>query len=248
MVISIADFSPRVSFEGLFSFYLLLKGSAACYTRVMKPIVQNGDPVLRERAHVVPGELFGTPALRQMLKDMSEALDAEKDGVALAAPQIGLPYRIFIARFDRLVPDVPKGTVLPADEGIFINPVFVKSSRRRIEMDEGCLSVRAIYGKTLRHERATVEAYDESGKKYSRGGGGILAQIFQHEIDHLNGILFIDHAHELVEVRRTTTDEGKILVEEVPIDEVAAQLPTANVAAPVSIAEEAVPIDHEFHI
>jgi peptide deformylase len=61
-------------------------------------------------------------------------------------------------------------------------------------MDEGCLSVRGIYGKTMRHERATVKARDKQGISFERGGGGILAQIFQHETDHLNGILFIDHA------------------------------------------------------
>ena len=65
-------------------------------------------------------------------------------------------------------------------------------------MDEGCLSVKTHYGKTKRHERATVRAYDEHGNFFERGAGGILAQAFQHEIDHLNGMLFIDHATDLV--------------------------------------------------
>ena len=63
-------------------------------------------------------------------------------------------------------------------------------------MEEGCLSVRGTYGKTYRHERATVRARDAEGKPFERGGGGLLAQVFQHETDHLNGILFIDHAFE----------------------------------------------------
>jgi peptide deformylase len=109
--------------------------------------------------------------------------------------------RIFVVRYDRLTPG-PIDASLPADVGIYINPEFVKASRRRLEMDEGCLSVRGIYGKTIRHERATVRARLPDGSTFMRGGGGILAQVFQHETDHLDGILFIDHAHEQFEPKR----------------------------------------------
>ena len=67
-------------------------------------------------------------------------------------------------------------------------------------MDEGCLSVRGVYGTTKRHERVTVRARNQDGTKFERGGGGIMAQIFEHEIDHLNGILFIDHAEHLIQI------------------------------------------------
>lgn len=155
-------------------------------------IVQNGDPVLRARAVPVADAEFGTPALATLLKGMAQALDAEADGVALAAPQIGVSKRIFIVRYDRMVP--PDDVAREAELGVFINPEFVRRSRRKDEMDEGCLSVRGTYGTTLRHERATVRAQDEKGVWFVRGGGGILAQAFQHEIDHLDGILFIDEA------------------------------------------------------
>lgn len=161
----------------------------------MKPIVQDGDPVLRLHAQAVDPALFGGDELRRDLKDMEDALDAEPDGVALAAPQIGISKRIFIVRYDRMRPNRNEGPELP-ERGVFINPTFVKTSRRMEEMDEGCLSVRGVFGKTFRHERATVTAYDENGKKFERGGGGILAQAFQHEIDHLDGMLFTDHAHD----------------------------------------------------
>lgn len=164
----------------------------------MKPIVQDGDPVLREEAIPVPEELFGTPELAALITDMEEALDAEKDGVAIAAPQIGVGYRIFLVRYDRTLPppaeDMPEP---PPSLGVFINPEFVKASRRREEMSEGCLSVRGVYGKTIRHDRATVRARTADGSTFQRGGGGLLAQIYQHEIDHLDGVLFTDHAHEL---------------------------------------------------
>jgi peptide deformylase len=169
----------------------------------MKPILQTTTPaddaVLRGVAIPVPEGMFGTPELGSIITDMKEVLDAERDGVALAAPQIGIPYRIFVVRFDRMLPPKYEDEETPVDYGVFINPKITKTSQRRLEMDEGCLSVRAIYGKTRRHERATVRAQDETGAWFERGGGGVLAQAYQHEIDHLDGILFIDHATDLIE-------------------------------------------------
>ena len=165
----------------------------------MTSILQVDAPILREKARGVPENLFGTKKLARMIADMGEALDRERDGVALAAPQIGLPYRIFIVRYDRTLP-IEEGAAPPeARVGVYINPKIVKKSRRTEEMDEGCLSVRGIYGKTYRYNRTTVRAQDENGVTFVRGGGGLLAQIFQHETDHLEGILFTDHAIDLYE-------------------------------------------------
>lgn len=172
----------------------------------MKAIVQNGDPVLREIAAPVTKEQFGTAELADIIRDLAEALDAQPDGVAIAAPQVGISLRIFLVRYDRLYP-APEGSTVPVEVGTYINPEFTRASRRREVMDEGCLSVRGIYGKTYRHERATVRAYDEQGKIFERGAGGILAQVFQHETDHLNGILFIDHAIETYELKRNAEGE-----------------------------------------
>jgi peptide deformylase len=176
----------------------------------MKEIVQDGAPVLREIAKPVPKELFGTPELARIIKDMEDALDPELEGVALAAPQIGIPYRIFIVRKDRTIIPPPMQddvTPLPAEpkNEIYINPEIVKTSRKRSHVDEGCLSVRGIYGTTIRHERASVRACNSDGSHFERGGGGLMAQIFEHEIDHLNGILFIDHAEHLVQVNHEHT-------------------------------------------
>jgi len=167
----------------------------------MKKIVQDGDPVLRQVAPPVAEEQFGTKELAATVQDMIDALDAQSDGVAIAAPQIGVSLRIFVVRYDRLHP-APEGSPLPAENGIFINPEIIKVSRRCEVMDEGCLSVRGTYGKTYRHERATVRARGVDGSFFQRGGGGILAQAFQHETDHLDGVLFIDHALETYEVKK----------------------------------------------
>lgn len=161
------------------------------------PILQDGAEVLREVSKPVPQELFGTPELKSIIENMADSMDREPDGVAIAAPQIGIPYRIFLVRYDRMVPKVEGEPEHAPDVGVFINPSLSKMSRKTVECDEGCLSVRGIYGKTLRRERATVAAYDADGKPFSRGGGGILAQAFQHEIEHLNGILFVDVATTL---------------------------------------------------
>ncbi|KND50893.1 MAG: peptide deformylase [Parcubacteria bacterium C7867-007] len=167
----------------------------------MYTIVQDGDPVLDAEALPVAEEEFGTSELTGIVDGMAQALDKEPDGVALAAPQVGVSKRIFIVRYDRLVTP-PEGESPAPHLGVYINPEFIKASRRQVEMDEGCLSVRGVYGKTIRHDRATVRARTADGARFERGGGGILAQVFQHEIDHLNGILFVDHAHEQFEVHR----------------------------------------------
>ena len=178
----------------------------------MKEIVQDGAEVLRDIAKPVPKELFGSEKLARIITDMTEALDQEPEGVALAAPQINVPYRIFIVRKDRTLPpsaQVPEGSPLPppppAEVVVYINPEIMKTSRRRARADEGCLSVRGVYGTTKRHERVTVRAQHPDGKSFQRGGGGIMAQIFEHEIDHLNGILFIDTAEHLIEIHHAPT-------------------------------------------
>ncbi|MHB8860481.1 MAG: peptide deformylase [Minisyncoccota bacterium] len=172
----------------------------------MKAIVQDGAEVLREIAKPVPEEMFGTLELARIIDDMKKALDPELEGVALAAPQIGISYRIFIVRKDRTIepPPMQEGVErkppIPQND-VYINPEIVKTSRRRAKVDEGCLSVRGVYGTALRHERVTIRARAVDGSRFERGGGGLLAQIFEHEIDHLNGILFSDHAEHLIEIK-----------------------------------------------
>lgn len=170
----------------------------------MKAIVQDGAPVLRETAKELPAALFGSKELAEIIADMTEALEEAPDGVALAAPQIGVSYRIFVVRKDRTLPPPAEGAPPhKAEIEVYINPAIIRSSRRRAKTDEGCLSVRGIYGTTRRHERVTIRAQHEDGTTFTRGAGGLLAQIFEHEIDHLNGILFIDHAEDLVEITHT---------------------------------------------
>lgn len=166
----------------------------------MKEIVQVGDDVLRKRAGAVPVEDITSPDIQRIITDMKEALDAEPDGAALAAPQIGLPLRIFIISERVFGPESEHPDSSKDPHFVFINPTIIKRSRRKRVMDEGCLSVRGRYGNIERHANVSVEAYDELGRKFVRGAGGLLAQAFQHETDHLEGTLFIDGAKETWEV------------------------------------------------
>ena len=162
----------------------------------MVEIVQDGHKALRKIADEVTENEFGSTKLLKILSDMKEALDSQDDGVALAAPQIAITKRIFIVSSKILKnEEVEKDFPL-----IYINPIITKISSDKKKMDEGCLSVRPLYGIVKRSTRATVEAFDENGEGFSISASGLIAQIFQHEIDHLDGVLFIDKAKHVKEL------------------------------------------------
>lgn len=117
---------------------------------------------------------------------MNTALDREEDGVAIAAPQIAVPLRIFVVS--------KKASKQLSANTAFINPEIIRLGKLKAELSEGCLSVRWKYGTVKRSTSATVRAINAEGNEFVMNGRGLLAQIFQHEIDHLNGVLFIDKA------------------------------------------------------
>ncbi len=158
---------------------------------------------LRAISREVAKEEFGSVYLRDVIAAMKKALSAEHDGVAIAAPQIAIGLRLFVVATSAYE-ETAKHTPL-----VFINPTIIKRSKKTAIMQEGCLSVRWIYGKTKRSLAATVEAYDEDGRKFTYGGNGLLAHIFQHEVDHLNGVLFTDHGFDLEEYTEEEVREGE---------------------------------------
>ncbi|MEK7107741.1 MAG: peptide deformylase [Patescibacteria group bacterium] len=168
----------------------------------IKGIYQANEPILRQIAKPVPLVEIKSPKIRRLIKKMKTALAGEKDGVAIAAPQIGAAIRIFIVTGKWL--GKRKGEISnnekPLKDLVCINPELVSISKKKKESEEGCLSVRWLYGKVQRARNVTIQAFDEEGKEFVRGAGGILAQIFQHEIDHLEGVLFTDKAKDVVEV------------------------------------------------
>jgi peptide deformylase len=157
----------------------------------MVTIIQKGDSVLAKKAKSVPKSLFGSKELALIIKNMREALDSQHDGIAIAAPQIGVPYRLFVVSEKAYRPSIKNKQL------VFINPEITKRSKDKKPLLEGCLSVRWYYGDVMRHTKATIKAFDEHGQEFERGGSGLLAQIFQHETDHLEGILFDSKAKNL---------------------------------------------------
>lgn len=166
----------------------------------MAEIVQDGDPVLRKVAQEISQKDIGSSRLSRIIADMKQALDREEHGVAIAAPQIGVSLRLFVVSrkvFRDEHVRMEEQVELPKDDLVFINPEFVRKSRRSHKTSEGCLSVRGIFGTTSRHDKASIRAYDERGARFVWNASGLMAQIFEHEMEHLEGILFIDHATDL---------------------------------------------------
>lgn len=181
-------------------------------------ILQKDNPILREISTPVPLAKIKSPEIQGVISDMKRAIKAQADAVAISAVQIGKPVRIFVVSkkvfkiMDNGLTDTQEKSLDEKNDLVFINPKIVKFSRIKQELEEGCLSVKYVYGKVTRPEKAGIEAYDENGKKFSRGFSGLFAQIVQHETDHLNGILFIDKAKDLQEI--SPAEYEKILKEE----------------------------------
>ncbi len=164
----------------------------------MCTIVTEPNKALRTVAIPVATEAITSDEIKGVIACMQKALHREPDGVAIAAPQIGKTLRIFIIA--GFVFDLKRKNVggVKSPDRIFINPEITKRSKEtKWVPGEGCLSVRWVYGTVQRSKQATVRAYDQNGKKFTLSGSGLLAQIFQHECDHLDGVLFIDHAKDI---------------------------------------------------
>lgn len=159
-------------------------------------VVQEGDKVLRQKAKPVLKKDIGSRTVHNILTRMKKVLAKEEFGVAIAAPQIGESLRIFVIAGKVFKEAESKET--PPDK-VFINPELIRLSRKKKEMSEGCLSVRHKYGTVLRHEKASIKALDEHGKNFTHHASDLVAHIFQHECDHLEGILYVDKAVTLEE-------------------------------------------------
>lgn len=168
----------------------------------MRAIVTAENQVLRETATEVPLADISSARIHEIIADMKTALHQEKFGVAIAAPQVAESVRIFIVAghifASRLNEEYdPKAH----PDQVFINPEIIKTSKKCVIGDEGCLSVPHRYGtKVERSEKITITYYDEAGGRHERGASSFLARVFQHEIDHLNGTLYTDHALEVIDV------------------------------------------------
>lgn len=149
----------------------------------IRNIVQVGDEVLRKKSFEVTD--FGEKTA-QLLDDMRDTL-IKSEGVGLAAPQVGVLRRIFIVKYENKYYEC-------------INPVMVSQKGKQVGQ-EGCLSVAGKYGTVERPMKVTVKAFDRNGKPFTVKEEGFVARAFCHEYDHLDGILYIDKAQDIMEER-----------------------------------------------
>lgn len=146
----------------------------------MLDIVTLGDDVLREQVEEIK-DVNGEIA--ELAQNMISAM-YDGDGIGLAAPQVGLAKSLFVCHVNG---DQPR---------VFINPQVIGTSQELLPYEEGCLSIPGVYGDVVRPAFVSVQAINESGKPFKLDAEGLLARVIQHEIDHLKGVLFIDHIEE----------------------------------------------------
>jgi len=160
----------------------------------MKKLVPQNHQALHSIAEEVSPEEFTDGTVKKILAGMKSAIKTyDVDGyaaVAIAAPQVGVAKRIFLINDQNNEREAALPTL------VAINPRIIKTSKKTHLVGEGCLSVKDKYGLVERHKNVTFEALDENGIPFTRGAGGLLAQIIQHETDHLDGILYVDRAEE----------------------------------------------------
>ncbi len=158
----------------------------------VRKIVTFGNPILRQRAKPI-GKI--TKADQQLIDDMFETME-EYEGVGLAAPQIAVPKRILVAQWE-------------GERYAIVNPKIEWQSDEMVIGTEGCLSIPRVQADVNRHLKIRVRGLDRNGRTLVLEPEGWLARIFQHEIDHLDGILIIDRSDELFWVTVEVDEDGK---------------------------------------
>ena len=149
------------------------------------------DPVLKRKAkkiHTIDG------SVKKLVRDMLETMYAEPGRVGLAAPQVGVSLRVIVI-------GIPE-----EEEIVLVNPEIVRRRGERI-IDEGCLSIPGYFGQIERSESVTVKGRDRNGKEVRIKAEGLLAQVLEHEIDHLNGKLYIDYPEVRETLRKVQPEE-----------------------------------------
>src|SRR4026209_2524325 len=158
----------------------------------LRKIVTLPDPVLRRKAHAVTKF---DKNLQTLIEDMVETM-REAPGVGLAAPQIGLSERLIVVEYFEKEEDEEQEDA-PKKVWAVLNPEIIKASEEKLMGVEGCLSIPGLVGEVERHASIQVKGLNRHGKPTKIKAEGWLARIFQHEIDHLNGVLFTDRATHL---------------------------------------------------
>ncbi|GIK27347.1 MAG: peptide deformylase [Chloroflexi bacterium] len=166
------------------------------------PIIKLDDPVLRKKAVRVTS--FG-PDFQRLVDDMVETMIAAP-GVGLAAPQVNVSQRLIVVRLSDDEDSRKEFGDLAGKLFVVVNPKIIKTSRTQVDGVEACLSIPGYAGTVFRHEQVVITGEDRHGKPIRIKAKDWLARVFQHEIDHLDGRLFIDIAEEIWDTRSKPAD------------------------------------------
>jgi len=167
----------------------------------VREIVVAPNPVLRTKAKKVPAV---TPQIQILIDDMVETM-RQAPGVGLAAPQVGVGLRVIVVEYAEPSED-PEAEPKPPKLYAVVNPEITRQSEATVLGNEGCLSIPTYFGEVERREVVTVKGLDRHGRGFRLKAKGWLARIFQHEIDHVNGVLFTDRTDK---VWRVEEGEGQ---------------------------------------
>jgi peptide deformylase len=157
----------------------------------VREVVEIGDPVLRERARELSPDQIASPEIQQLIDDLIETKRATH-GAGIAANQVGEPLRVAIVEVEEGNPRYPYKPPVPLT--VMINPSLEPLGDETIEINEGCLSVPDLRGSLRRHLAVRVRYLDREGRDHEEVKRGLTAGTFQHELDHLDGVLFVDRA------------------------------------------------------
>jgi peptide deformylase len=175
----------------------------------LRTIIGPNNPVLRRKAKIVTPAELKAPAFQALIDDMIETM-REAPGVGLAAPQVAVSHRLAVIEYAEAPENLPEDAPPPRPKlYVIINPEIVNPSPEMVEGAEGCLSLPGYAGKVLRHAALTVKALNRHGTPIKIKAHGWLARIFQHEIDHLDGVLFIDRASKVWKVSEDEAVEAE---------------------------------------
>ena len=169
----------------------------------VRPIIMPDNPILRKKALRVTA--FDAP-FQTLVDDMVETM-LDAPGVGLAAPQVAVSQRVIVVR----LPDDEESQQEYGDQAgvlyVFANPEITKASKKMVDGVEACLSIPGYYGNVDRHEEILITGQDRHGKPQRVKAAGWLARVFQHEIDHLDGRLYIDIATEVWQAKNREGEE-----------------------------------------
>ena len=158
----------------------------------IRKVSQMGHPVLRQRATEIPPDQMQSPQMQRLIDDMIETM-IDYEGIGLAAPQVFEPMRLIVLGHPDADPEDEAAIPLT----VLFNPQFTSLSPERLDAWEGCLSIPQLRGVVLRSAAVEVRGYDREGRAVELEAEELFARVLQHEIDHLDGVLFLDRMDDL---------------------------------------------------